>query len=131
MLIPEKLETCPECDKDLEQDEYDLQFCNACEWGKGFLIPVSAQLPTELKLAVNELRDCAHVVAKRGCTLFEPLAPQIEKQLDELTEENTALRKILADSELPCVHCDLSKEDWNRCAHGFPGCARADDMQPI
>lgn len=45
----------------------------------------------------------------------------------EINEENTRLRAALANSELPCVYCTLSKEDWNKCRSGFPGCGRADD----
>lgn len=45
----------------------------------------------------------------------------------ELNEENVRLRAALANSELPCAYCTLSKEDWNKCQSGFPGCGRADD----
>jgi len=46
---------------------------------------------------------------------------------DALEKENTRLRAALAQSELPCVYCTLSQEDWAKCKSGFPGCARADD----
>jgi hypothetical protein len=47
---------------------------------------------------------------------------------ERLRDENTILRGIIAYSELPCVYCGLSKDDMSRCASGFPGCGRADDM---
>lgn len=49
------------------------------------------------------------------------------KVADERAAEITRLRAALAASELPCQYCTLSKEDWAKCASGFPGCARADD----
>lgn len=45
----------------------------------------------------------------------------------DIQGENTRLRAALANSELPCAYCTLSKEDWNKCQSGFPGCGRADD----
>lgn len=53
------------------------------------------------------------------------------EQLQEVTDvkkENDTLRKLLANSDAKCPYCGLAKEDMNRCSHGFPGCARADDM---
>lgn len=46
---------------------------------------------------------------------------------EELENENTRLRAALAQSDQPCAYCSLSREDWLKCQHGFPGCARADD----
>lgn len=37
----------------------------------------------EIERLQNELRDCAHAIAKRGCNPLEPLAPQIEKIMRE------------------------------------------------
>lgn len=42
--------------------------------------------------------------------------------------ENNHLRRLLATSNLPCIYCELSVEDMNKCVHGFPGCARGDDL---
>ena len=43
--------------------------------------------------------------------------------------ENDTLRGLLGNSGKPCAHCGLPVERWGECAHGFPGCARADDAQ--
>lgn len=45
----------------------------------------------------------------------------------EVVDENTRLRAALAQSDQPCVYCTLPAEEWSKCQHGFPGCARADD----
>ena len=55
------------------------------------------------------------------------LIAALEKHIDAIGAENTRLRAALAQSELPCIHCSLSREDWGKCEIGFPGCARADD----
>lgn len=47
---------------------------------------------------------------------------------ERLTKENDFMRKLLADADVPCVYCGLSRADLGRCESGFPGCARADDM---
>lgn len=52
----------------------------------------------------------------------------IESENDRLRKENDYLRGVVANSDLPCVYCKLSREDMGKCASGFPGCARADDM---
>jgi hypothetical protein len=51
-----------------------------------------------------------------------------ESELARLRRENDFMRKLIADSDLPCVYCGLSRDDMGKCLHGFPGCARADDM---
>ena len=49
-------------------------------------------------------------------------------RVNELQEENDKLRGIIAKSSLDCMYCGLPKADMAKCAHGFPGCGRADDM---
>lgn len=49
--------------------------------------------------------------------------------LEELRAENTKLRAMIANSKIDCVYCGLTKEDFQKCRSGFPGCDRADDMQ--
>lgn len=59
------------------------------------------------------------------------VVPWVVKAADRIAEleiENTKLRKLLADSPADCPYCGLSKADMARCASGFPGCGRADDM---
>ena len=51
----------------------------------------------------------------------------LRAKLDATEGENTRLRAALANSDQPCIYCTLSKEDWAKCEHGFPGCSRADD----
>lgn len=46
----------------------------------------------------------------------------------DIEQENTRLRAALANSKDPCVYCQLPSERMAECRHGFPGCARADDM---
>lgn len=56
----------------------------------------------------------------------EALASQAVR-IRELEQENTTLRASTANSGGPCLYCKLPKEDWSKCAQGFPGCARGDD----
>lgn len=49
-------------------------------------------------------------------------------RIAELEKENSRLRSLLAAGEGDCVYCGLSKQDMAKCSHGFPGCARADDL---
>ncbi|MGU3387226.1 hypothetical protein ACLBYG_22140 [Methylobacterium sp. D53M] len=48
-------------------------------------------------------------------------------EMERLRKENDHLRASLANSDGPCPYCNLPKEEWSRCASGFPGCARGDD----
>ena len=52
---------------------------------------------------------------------------EVEVERDTLRAEVERLRAALANSELPCVYCTLPKDEWAKCASGFPGCDRADD----
>ncbi len=52
----------------------------------------------------------------------ERQAPEIER----LRAENTTLRLLVAAQPTPCVYCGLT--EMAKCASGFPGCARADDL---
>ncbi len=62
-----------------------------------------------------------------NCGIPEDLARQIKEEFDDILRENNTLRGILANSDLACVYCGLSKTDQIKCSHGFPGCPRADD----
>jgi hypothetical protein len=48
--------------------------------------------------------------------------------LKRLRLENDKLRYLLANSDIPCIYCKLSKSDMLKCQSGFPGCGRADDL---
>jgi len=50
------------------------------------------------------------------------------RNIEKLREENDTLRALLAWGDDRCVYCGLAKADMGKCAHGFPGCSRADDM---
>lgn len=50
------------------------------------------------------------------------------EQIDQLEKENNTLRRLLANSNADCPYCGLPASDMAKCAHGFPGCSRADDM---
>jgi hypothetical protein len=57
--------------------------------------------------------------------------PVAVPEIESLRKENDTLRRILANSNDICVYCGLTKASMAECVHGFPGCHRADDMQPI
>lgn len=46
----------------------------------------------------------------------------------KLIEENDKLRGLLAKGDKDCAYCGLKAEEIGRCASGFPGCARMDDI---
>ena len=46
----------------------------------------------------------------------------------DLQRENDILRAMIAKGPMDCVYCGLPAADMNKCASGFPGCGRADDM---
>ena len=45
-----------------------------------------------------------------------------------LRQENDKLRSMLAKSPADCPYCGLPAADMAKCALGFPGCNRADDL---
>lgn len=47
-------------------------------------------------------------------------------EIEHLRAENTSLRTLIAVQPTPCVYCGLT--EMAKCASGFPGCARADDL---
>lgn len=53
---------------------------------------------------------------------------RLEAQLQTALEENDKLRGLLAKGKGDCVYCQLPAEDVAKCPHGFPGCARMDDL---
>jgi hypothetical protein len=46
----------------------------------------------------------------------------------ELRTENNKLRGLLAAGKGDCAYCGLPAADIAKCLHGFPGCARMDDI---
>ena len=47
---------------------------------------------------------------------------------EALSAENDKLRVLLAASNANCALCGLPAAEMAKCASGFPGCSRADDM---
>ena len=54
--------------------------------------------------------------------------PALLDELEAAREENDFLRLRLAESDKACVYCNLPASEMPKCASGFPGCARADDL---
>jgi len=52
----------------------------------------------------------------------------IDDEITKLRKENDTLRMLLANDSGDCIYCGLPKADMTKCASGFPGCGRADDM---
>ena len=55
------------------------------------------------------------------------MTPDEIARLRAVEAENTRLRAALAMSDRPCAYCSLPADEWAKCPHGFPGCARGDD----
>ena len=45
-----------------------------------------------------------------------------------LLNENDTLRGLVAKGQGDCIYCGLKAEDMAKCASGFPGCGRMDDL---
>ena len=97
---------------------------------------LAATTPTDVGELVERLRQAAETSASgRGewyqlvhrCREAATALERVTRERDEALAENTRLRAALAQSELPCVYCSLPKDEWAKCAQGFPGCGRADD----
>jgi hypothetical protein len=69
---------------------------------------LQAQLAAEREAKNRAITQCADLLEK----------------VHELERENATLRGTLAESGLNCAYCGLPKADWEKCASGFPGCAR-------
>ena len=49
-------------------------------------------------------------------------------EINQLRAENDKLRALLAKGGGACVYCGLPAADIAKCARGFPGCGRMDDI---
>lgn len=58
--------------------------------------------------------------------LLMQLQQQQSTAMEALGRENNTIKMILAKQAIPCLYCGL--EDMSKCAKGFPGCAKADDL---
>lgn len=70
-------------------------------------------------------RDCKDASAERD--EWKRLAKVAKADLAAIRAENTRLRAALAMSDRACTYCSLPADEWGKCEHGFPGCARSDD----
>ena len=52
----------------------------------------------------------------------------LNAEADRLRAEVDKLRVLLAASNANCAFCGLPAAEMAKCASGFPGCSRADDM---
>jgi hypothetical protein len=50
------------------------------------------------------------------------------QQMKIAKDRDDKLLLIIAKSDIDCIYCGLPKKDITKCAHGFPGCGRADDL---
>lgn len=80
---------------------------------------------------------CSHGVSKDECgcgfkrtgeMIDEIDAVLAETVVDDVLEENTKLRGLLAVADIPCIYCKLPKANIKLCPRGFPGCGRMDDL---
>jgi len=53
---------------------------------------------------------------------------ELDAELNRTRVENDKLRTLLAHSNSDCAFCGLPAAEMAKCASGFPGCSRADDM---
>lgn len=51
---------------------------------------------------------------------------KLKAEVAKLRAENTTLRTLVAIQPTACIYCGLT--EMAKCASGFPGCARADDL---
>lgn len=78
------------------------------------------------------MSDCGHGWHNDAdCDVCRPPAVVVagmRSRITDLERENDVLRKRLAVSNADCPYCGLPAADMAQCAHGFPGCGRADDI---
>lgn len=53
---------------------------------------------------------------------------ELNAELIQTRVENHKLRALLAQSNSDCAFCGLPAAEMAKCASGFPGCSRADDI---
>ena len=54
-----------------------------------------------------------------------------EQLVLSLQRENNLLRAKLAEGGGDCVYCGIPAAEIAKCASGFPGCARMDDLMAV
>ena len=64
-----------------------------------------------------------------SCTKFERVVSA--DVFEAVKAENDKLRGLLAKGKDDCIYCGLPAEDIAKCASGFPGCGRMDDIMAV
>ena len=77
---------------------------------------------------ISEIIKVWNARALPNDTAFAERHAKMMKELVETKRENDQLRCVVAKSNAKCIYCALPAEDMAKCAHGFPGCGRADDL---
>jgi len=121
--IPEKDEICSEC----------------CELLNDYLRGTSVKQIVELQMEVDDLVSLNHRLSDildrtanalhggpmdKGLWSFHDL-PELAYNA---MQENDKLRALLAQGQGDCIYCNLPAVDIAKCASGFPGCGRMDDI---
>jgi hypothetical protein len=130
--IAKILETMP--DAGCARDQRTTQYCREAldmqkrvdeleRWQQDSL----AQAATIQRL--HEAAEDRNEVDRLRHTEWQKRLDELECKYKTLKAENAALRGIVANADIPCVYCGLPKDDWAKCASGFPGCARMNDAQ--
>jgi hypothetical protein len=84
------------------------------------------ELAEELTAKADRLQTLVSSADDRdGCMMW---TSDHDKILSRFKEENNKLRGLLAAGKGDCVYCGLPAADIAKCPHGFPGCARMDDI---
>lgn len=69
-----------------------------------------------------------YMILKSDLEAAEAKRETARRTLRDTMVENERLRGIIAKSTLPCLYCGLPGDEMIKCALGFPGCGRADDL---
>ena len=82
--------------------------------------PTGAEMPD-----LKPLRT-AHAFLENHHVDGNAIAKAVAEIID-LRRQNDAMRAVIANSKIDCLYCSLPATEIEKCAHGFPGCGRADD----
>lgn len=83
----------------------------------------------------KETRKLAHKILDRpngdpddDLAMLSRQLLRADERISTLISWNDVLRGLLAKGQGDCVFCGLPAADIAKCASGFPGCARMDDI---
>ncbi len=94
---------------------------------------LAAQLETMRASCAQAARDAVQFQDERNalsaqCQDVRAQRDTAQAERDRLSKENDHMRGLLSHGSDPCIYCGLRASEMGRCARGFPGCARGDDM---